>query len=592
MIVPMRKITFLGLNPEKQDFLKRLQDVGLAHLIIPSEAQEPTDLWREIQKVAETRKFLARYAVKPAGPQALSPYADVCLRREELGQREARLQTELNTLKKERSALEIWGDFDPADVALLKDKGLDIRFFRVSRKVFESLPLEPAPMVHVARRTEGEVDFVAISSKPWESGLQEEKLPSRSLSAVNRDIRSCETRLSQIREDYAALSEHLPTLTQAEAQLKDDFEYQRAVLNTASDLDDRLFVLQCWSPESEDALVRRIGPGFHLAHYAVDPEPGDRVPVLMTNPGLFQSGEDLVKVYSYPDYKDFDPSGFVLYCFAVFFGMIIGETVYGLILLAATGFLHFKIKNRSVGLKRFLRMSYVLSASVIFFGVISASYIGLPVPPDSILKRLTLLDFSSPEGQRQVMLVTIIIGMVHISLSLGIKFYRTREWAALGWILVIWSGYALIQSKMIKGVENPTAMWIMVSGLLIVLAFTSSSKNPLIRIAAGLNGVLGIIQLFSDVLSYLRLFALGLATAYMTQTFNTLAGMAVKSIPYVGIVMAVLILVGGHSINLLLGIMGGVIHGLRLNFLEWYRWCFEGDGLPYKPFKRISRTIE
>jgi V/A-type H+-transporting ATPase subunit I len=102
---------------------------------------------------------------------------------------------------------------------------------------------------------------------------------------------------------------------------------------------------------------------------------------------------------------------------------------------------------------------------------------------------------------------------------------------------------------------------------------------------------LGAVQLLADCLSYMRLFALGLATMYMCQTFNMLAEMPYKGIPYVGFIPAVLILVAGHAINLLLGVMGGVVHGLRLNFLEWYRWCFEGDGLAFKPFRKIARRV-
>jgi V/A-type H+-transporting ATPase subunit I len=132
--------------------------------------------------------------------------------------------------------------------------------------------------------------------------------------------------------------------------------------------------------------------------------------------------------------------------------------------------------------------------------------------------------------------------------------------------------------------DNPPATYGMIVGLIIVFIFSSNRRNLLLRLLEGLNGLLGIVQIFSDVLSYLRLFALGIATVYMAQTFNMLAESIVQGVPYVGYVLALLILIAGHFVNLLLGVMGGVIHGLRLNFLEWYRWCFTGDGLVYKPF--------
>jgi V/A-type H+-transporting ATPase subunit I len=136
--------------------------------------------------------------------------------------------------------------------------------------------------------------------------------------------------------------------------------------------------------------------------------------------------------------------------------------------------------------------------------------------------------------------------------------------------------------------DNPPALYGLIAGLVLVAWFSSKSRNPLVRLGQGLMGLLGIIQIFSDVLSYLRLFALGVATVYIAQTFNILAETVSGSLPVIGYVFAAIILLIGHTLNLGLGIMGGVIHGLRLNFLEWYRWCFEGDGLEYKPFQRIG----
>jgi V/A-type H+-transporting ATPase subunit I len=137
-------------------------------------------------------------------------------------------------------------------------------------------------------------------------------------------------------------------------------------------------------------------------------------------------------------------------------------------------------------------------------------------------------------------------------------------------------------------VDNPPAKYVLIAGLAVVFLFSSTKKNLILRAAEGLNGLLGIVQIFSDVLSYLRLFALGIATVYMAQTFNMLADDIAKGVPWFGYILAALILILGHLVNLLLGIMGGVIHGLRLNFLEWYRWCFVGDGVVYRPFKIIK----
>jgi len=590
MIVKVKKITFIGLQEEKERFISRLQETGVTHVSLPMEAVEPTEVARDLQKVTEVRKFLSRVAGKAAAPKLAADYSAICSKREELGQRETRLLSEIGVLKKEREILEPWGDFEPQDIALFRSKGLEVRFYRLARKVFETLSLEQF-LCHVTRQTEGEVAFVAMASSPFDLGVTEEKVPAKSLSQIDREVEIKRHELDQIKDEYQTLAEKVQALVDAEARLRDDYEYRRVLLNADVALDNRLFILTCWSPIPEDELVKKVGEGFTLGHFSEDPAEGDRVPVLLSNKPAFDSGEDLVQVYSQPNYKDFDPSGIVLYAFSVFYGMIIGDAGYGLVSLALTVFLHWKVKSVSPLWIRFRRLCYCLSFSVLLFGIISASYFGISLGAENPLNKLLLLDLNTKEGQNQVMLISIIMGMAHLSIALGIRFYRTRDLPALGWIIVIWSGYFLLRSQMAQGQPNPIAMYIAIAGMALVVLFTSKSRNPILRLLMGLNGALGVIQLLADCLSYMRLFALGLATMYMCQTFNMLAEMPYNGLPYVGFIPAVLILVFGHGINLLLGIMGGVVHGLRLNFLEWYRWCYEGDGLTFKPFRKIAKPV-
>jgi len=586
----MKKITFLGLKEEKESFIKRLQEVGVTHVDLPAEAVTPGEIARELQKVTEVRKFLAKLAEKERQiPKAVrEDYAKICSERESLNQKEIRLQADIASLKKERAIIEPWGDFNPADIAMFRSKGVDVRFYRVSLRVFDQLPLENIAY-QVTRKTEGDVAFTLFPTQPTDLGIPEEKLPAKSLTDIDQEIREKEAELAKIAEEYKAMSLKVPALVHAEATLTDEFEYRKALLNSASELNDLLFALTCWSPVSEEELLKLIGPGFTFSYLAGDPDPGDKIPVLLSNTSPFDSGEDLVKVYSHPNYTDFDPSGIVLCLFVVFYGMIIGDAGYGFTLLGLNVFLHWKVKSDSPLWIRFRRLNYFLALSVICFGLISVSYFGIVIPPDNPLNKLLLLNFGTLEGQNFVMLVTILLGMAHISLALAIKFFRAKDLPSLGWIVVIWAGYFVVTSNMEKGIINPVAKWIMIAGFGIIVLFSSTHKNVIIRVLVGINASLGVIQLFADVLSYMRLFALGLATMYMCQTFNMLANMAYQALPpYIGFLPAVLILIVGHGINLVLGVMGGVVHGLRLNFLEWYRWCFEGDGLPFKPFKVIA----
>lgn len=586
MIAPMQKITFVGIESEKERFLERLQEMGLAHVILPPAAAEPYELARELQRVVDTRKFLARWGSGGHPETRLEPGA-ICDRREELAREESALQAEIAAARKLRAAIEPWGDFSVEDVEALRDRGLRIQLFRARRKDFAALPLDDVCHRVVAERG-AQVCFATFAMEPLDLGVPEEKLPDRSLSQVDREIESRTARLREIEEAYAGLAGHLESLERAEAELTDRLAYHRVQMNTPTPLDDRIFVVQCWSPAAEEELAAKLGDGFALAHYSEEPAEGERVPVLLENPPAFESGEPLVKIYSYPSRKDFDPSPFVLYCFAVFFGMIVGDLGYGLIMLALTWWITRKVKSRSPLAVRMFRLMYMLSASVIFFGIISAGFFGITLDPDNPWARHALFDYGTTQGQNHIMIVSILIGMVHISLSMFIRFYKERIYAALGWVAAIWSAYFLIDSWMAHGEDNPPALWGLIAGLAVVLLFSSKKRNPLFRLVEGLLALTGVVQVFGDVLSYLRLFALGVATVYIAQTFNILGQDVAGGLPVIGGIFAGLILLVGHTLNIALAIMGGVIHGLRLNFLEWYRWCFEGDGLEYKPFQRIS----
>jgi V/A-type H+-transporting ATPase subunit I len=582
----MKKITFVGIESDKNRFLERLQDVGLTHIILPKEPVEPAELARELHRIVETRKFLAKKNAQGKAEHSLDAKT-VCEKREALGREEAGLNAEIVAARKLRASIEPWGDFSVEDVENLHRKGLRIQFFRVSRRVFETLPLEDV-FFQVASERAGEICFATFSPEPLEIGVAEEKLPPRSLSEVDEEIEAKEKRLREIEDEYRGLAEHVDALQRAEAEITDLLEYQRTLMNAQPELDNRVFVLQCWSPIPEEDLVGKLGGDFTFAHYSEDAGEWDRMPVLLKNPPAFDSGEDLVKIYSYPNQNDFDPSPFVLYCFAVFFGMIVGDLGYGLVLLGMTFWITRKVKSRSPLAVRMFRLMYLLCVSVIFFGVISASFFGIQLDPNNPWVKNAWLDYTTMEGQNHIMVISILIGMVHISLSMLLKTYNARIYAGVGWVIAIWSAYFLINSKMGQGVDNPSAKYGLIAGLAAVFLFSSNSRSPMVRLGEGIQGVLGIVQVFGDVLSYLRLFALGIATVYIAQTFNILAGAVVDSIPVIGLVFAGVILLIGHVLNIGLAIMGGVIHGLRLNFLEWYRWCFEGDGLQYKPFKRTN----
>ncbi|MFH1090057.1 MAG: hypothetical protein V1742_00660, partial [Pseudomonadota bacterium] len=211
MIAKMIRVTFVGLQNDREGFIKRLQELGLTHLIIPGEALEPTETAKALEKVIDARKFLLRRLKKGEEEKgALEDAGEICSRLEALKDRETRLQADLTALKKELARSLVWGEVDSQDVALLRSNGVDVRFFRMTRKEFERLP-EGEAFIQVTWQSEGEVAFMAVSSNPLSFAQAAEKDP-QSPARLTAQIQSAEAELEQIRKEQSELARRVPAL--------------------------------------------------------------------------------------------------------------------------------------------------------------------------------------------------------------------------------------------------------------------------------------------------------------------------------------------------------------------------------------------
>ncbi len=404
------------------------------------------------------------------------------------------------------------------------------------------------------------------------------------------------------------------------------------------EIDDSLFVIQGWVPVNKIAELDELVKEFDIHCEEIAFEESDFVPTYLENKGAARMGEDLVHIYDTPSNEDKDPSGWVLVFFALFFSFIVGDGGYGLIFLMVALYIRFKHKNlKNLG-KRLLNLTTMLAICCILWGFSVTSFFGMGFDPDSSMQKFSLVNWlilkktefhmqrndatftewatqfpqiknmTSPQevvlaaykekkGIKQyemyrstydgIMLeLALLIGMIHVILS----FCRNlrRNWTGVGWILFIIGGYCYFPYylKTISvlnyvfglnpDVIGPNGLYLMIGGLTIATVL-SLIQNKL----SGILEIMTVIQVFSDILSYLRLYALGLAGGIVSTTVNDLA----SSVPFV---FGVLIILFGHTVNIALAIMGGVIHGLRLNFLEWYHYSFSGGGKMFKPLRKLE----
>ena len=329
-------------------------------------------------------------------------------------------------------------------------------------------------------------------------------------------------------------------------------------------------------------------------------------------------GRDLVNIYDTPAYNDWDPSSWVFFSFTLFFAMIVGDGGYGLLLFVFMLFLKIKLKNPGAAMKRFINLSLVLTGATAVYGILTGAFFGwfpkaFEAPLITFCKNMDFIkiDKTNPDTTKFMMQLSVLIGMVHICLSLILRGLRAAKdekdfitpLINIAWIGGIWSfffWYAFDKGgSTVFNAADPAAISAngllsleVFAGILVVLyAIQAKTFNPFKMVYASFFGLYNGVQFFSDILSYIRLFALGLSGALLAQTFNNLAGQ-VLDLGVAGYIFAPLIAVFGHLLNIALCLMGGVIHGLRLNFLEWYRWCFDGSGRKFVPFKNLTANAK
>ena len=353
---------------------------------------------------------------------------------------------------------------------------------------------------------------------------------------------------------------------------------------------DPLFGVQGWAAKDRASDIEQYAKERALVVEMSEPAADDAPPTLFDNPAATAGGQDLVTFYMTPGYWTWDPSGVVLYSFALFFAMILADAGYAAI-LALILWRYWKPMGESADGAR-LRTTFLTVVGVsALYGVLAGSYFGVELAADSPLLTLKLVDITDPTT---MMAASVVIGVLHIALANGMEAYRlgmkTSALPPLGWAVATVGGLVFAAGTMNDiGPAGAVGGGMMVVGLLAVFLF-SGEGGLVSRLVGGLLALTGVTSAFGDVMSYLRLFALGLATASLASAFNGMAAQAYEALPGLGVLAAALILLVGHAMNFLLGLMSAVVHGLRLNVIEFFKWGLTEEGVLFRPFERKERT--
>lgn len=597
-IVPLDKVTIVGPAGSKREVLDDLQSLGCIHLIRlqPDRGQMPEVTPNEAR---EALQYLQASPMRRRPAGKTEGYDRGRLIRQVLRIRRVReaLRQEADGLRQAIDDLEPWGEFRLPEEGGVG--GLPLFFYVIPRR---ETPQIPADVTFKVVRRDPRFDYVVAVGKPLPEhpGWSPVILDPRPLSEL-RD------RLLAVEEQYENLDWRRVALTRWIEMLQTDLDRaddQTAKLDAARRTwaDEHLFAVRGWAPKSERPRLESMAAARDLALRVESPRAEDRPPTLLENPPAIASAEPCVTFYRTPSYHAWDPTPIVYLSFSLFFGMIVSDAGYGLLLLALVGIggIRFADTPRR---RRWRHLMLTIAVAVFVYGVLVGSYFGFSPPPGSWPDALRIKFDGQPMMARQndMMLFTVAIGVGHLVLANVISAWRQRHTARslghLGWAAILGGGFAFGLGRYWESERLAMAGTVaaIVGGVSVFLfssprpLFTKNKKEQLMRLVDGLMQCGNLSKAFGDVLSYLRLFALGLASFQLAVTFNGLAADAVGR-GGMGVLLGGLIFIAGHGVNLILGLMGGVVHGLRLNCIEFFNWSLTEEGYSFQPFRKKAGT--
>lgn len=601
MIAKMKKLTFLVYHKEYDAFLKSIRDLGVVHVATKAQGSaENAALQESIRlsaRYAAAIKMLQGLNVQPAaahtgdagkGTEALAEIEDV-------QQQIQQVAHKLQAVEKELVQLEPWGDFDPKSVARLRDAGYQIDFYICSDKQFkeEWVDLYNATEInHVGSK----LYFVTVMPKGENIDLEVEtaKLPDCSLSDlhVRKENLAKQSEALQARlKDLAASV--VPDLQAAQAQVHSQIEFSKVVLNTDSLADNKLMLLQGWAPADCVSKIKDFLESKEVYYEVADPTPEDDVPILLDNKGFFRLFEPIMRLYMLPKYNELDLTPFFAPFFMLFFGLCLGDSGYGLFMLLAVTIYRLVAKNISASMKPILTLVQLLGASTMVCGLLTGTCFGFNLYDIQLPLFQSLKEAISLDNQQMFNLslilggVQIIFGMILKAVNQTIQFGFKYAVATIGWLFILVSTAIAFAAPGFMPMGGTIHMVFLAIGVLMAYLYNSPGKNVFVNIGLGLwdsyNMATGLL---GDVLSYVRLFALGLSGGILASVFNSLAvGMSPDNV-IAGPIVMVLIFVIGHAINMFMNVLGAMVHPMRLTFVEFFKNSgYEGGGKEYKPFK-------
>ena len=605
MIVKMSKYAFMVYHREYDAFLTTLRELGVVHV---KETNSVLDN-AELQALLAERKQVStaiRYCknlnsqtkevtVAPARGLTKAEGLKLVGKLEEMQAKQAQVQAAKVSLEKDIAYMDIWGEFSYANIRRLKKAGFDVTFFSCPTSKYEPKWGEEYN-AFLVNNFQSVTYFVTVTKTgtPIDIDAERPKMPDRGLAklhlAMEQLLDNIKVLNNQLKE-YAA--EQYNTLVELEKNIQNEFNLSNTLVQTDREAGDKLMLLEGFVP-TEEAPAMEVAlekEGYYFQE--LDIQDGDRVPIKLKNNKFNRLYEPITKMFSLPNYTEFDPTPLFAPFFMLFFGLCFGDGGYGLLVLLACSFFKRKVNP---DFKPYLTLFQYLGLAAIIVGTCTGSFFGIALADVPALSKVKDYFVSSDN----LMTFSIVIGLVQIIFGKTVAAFKMKAQkgvkysiAPFAWVFVITAlalafGLPMLNLQLPETVKT-VFIGIAVIGLVVAYLYNSPGKNIFLNFGTGLWNTYNMASgLLGDTLSYIRLFAIGLTGAILGGVFNQLAVDMTEGMNIVlRAVCMLLILLVGHAINIGLCTISSLVHPLRLIFVEYYKNAeFEGGGKEYRPFKK------
>ena len=610
MISKMKKLTFLIFHQEYEAFLSQIRELGVIHVKERQAGLMNDDLQKSLSRRALYKDVLKdmSFKIKDKADETIHrdlPVDDLLNQYAELNNNIANLTQQLPSLDKEIAEMSVWGDFDWQTIRKLEEAGYYIQFYACSEREFNPNWGELCDIVSIDK-TVGRLSFITVSREPVKLEIEPLRLPNLSLTQLESKKTGIQDALVAAKDELTAFCvANYNTLVQYNKELDGEIDLIKVRLDGEPQAEGAVMVMEGWVPLENEQPVKEYLDSSSVYYEIRDTQKGDNPPIKLKNNWFVKLYETLTSMYGMPSYTEFDPTPLIAPFFSLFFAFCLGDAGYGLVLIA----LGMILKKKMPDMKGIMNLIISLGIFTAIFGTVLGTFFGINIyeatwVPEGLKNFMVSgkVEVAGGTYDKQ-MILALGIGVVHTIVAMLIKalvqtsrFGFKNALGAWGWFLLIGFGSVIATFMFLNLIPQDISKWALIGiggvAAIGIYLLNDLHRNVLVNIGAGVWDTYNMATgLMGDILSYMRLYALGLAGGMLGGVFNSLGLMVQEGIGGIpGWVVCCLILVLGHAFNIAMSCISAFVHPLRLNFVEYFKNSgYEGTGVLYNPFTNIDK---